>query len=59
MQLILGLVARSPDIRLDELQKELRERRGIDPSLSTILHSLKRAGYTLKKVQLLQCYYTG
>ncbi|KAG8920644.1 hypothetical protein FRC01_000657 [Tulasnella sp. 417] len=49
IQLLLGLVARSPDIYLDELQRRMRELRGVNPSLSTILRSLKRGGYSLKK----------
>lgn len=37
---------------LDELQERLEQQRGKQVSLSTLERTLKRVGYTLKKVKL-------
>ena len=49
-QFLCNCVERQPDIALMELQTELREACNIEVSLSTIMRSLKREGYTMKTV---------
>ncbi|KZP22976.1 hypothetical protein FIBSPDRAFT_667424, partial [Athelia psychrophila] len=46
-----SIVDRTPDIYLEELQVELEEGRGIHVSTETVRMTLKRAGYTRKKVR--------
>ncbi|KAH9027068.1 hypothetical protein EDB85DRAFT_1976642 [Lactarius pseudohatsudake] len=45
-------VDRQPNVLLVELQVELWEACGTEVSLSTVLHSLQREGYTMKTVCL-------
>ncbi|KAH9011149.1 hypothetical protein EDB85DRAFT_1878941, partial [Lactarius pseudohatsudake] len=45
-------VDRQPDVSLVELQVELWEACGTEVSLSMVLHSLQREGYTMKTVCL-------
>ena len=40
----------TPDLYLDELRLELQEKFGVSVSLSTIWRTLKKGGYTMKKV---------
>jgi transposase len=42
----------APDLYLDELRLELQERLGVSVSMSTIWRTLRKGGYTMKKV----CY---
>ncbi|KAF8594906.1 hypothetical protein BDV93DRAFT_405334, partial [Ceratobasidium sp. AG-I] len=49
-QFLIGLIGHSPDLYLDELQKALRERRGLVVSLPTIWRSLRISGFTMKKM---------
>jgi transposase len=49
-QFLQGQVHFSPDIYLTELRELLEERRGIEVSDSTLWRSLKRSGFTMKKV---------
>ncbi|KAF9258122.1 hypothetical protein L218DRAFT_877869 [Marasmius fiardii PR-910] len=45
-----GFVSQKQDIYLDEIQQKLSTRLGLTPSLSPIWLTLKREGYSLKKV---------
>ncbi|KIO19761.1 hypothetical protein M407DRAFT_47416, partial [Tulasnella calospora MUT 4182] len=47
---LLGSIAQCPDIMLDELQECLEHQQGKQVSISTLEQTLKRVGYTLKKV---------
>jgi len=40
----------TPDLYLDELRLELQEKLGVSVSLSTIWRTLKKSGYSMKKV---------
>ncbi|KAF8812198.1 hypothetical protein BYT27DRAFT_7018858, partial [Phlegmacium glaucopus] len=40
----------SPDLYLDELRLELQERHGVSVSISTIWRTLRKGGYTMKKL---------
>ena len=40
----------TPDLYLDELQLELQEKFGVSVSLSTIWRTLRKGGYSMKKV---------
>jgi transposase len=48
-----GLVHHSPDVYLAELQEVLEDRMGVDVHESTIWRSLKRCGFTMKKVTVM------
>ena len=48
---MLGLLDHSPDMFLDEIQDQQFHLHGIDISLATISHTLKRLGISLKKVR--------
>lgn len=50
---MLGLIDRSPDIYLDELQEELEAQHNVYISLATIWRTLKRLGMTSKRVCIL------
>jgi hypothetical protein len=41
----------APDLYLDELRLELQERLGVSVSMSTIWRTLRKGGYTMKKVR--------
>ncbi|KAJ7643280.1 hypothetical protein B0H17DRAFT_834714, partial [Mycena rosella] len=47
---LTGLVRHSPDVYLEELRESLEETSGKEVSDSTIWRSLKRSGFTMKKV---------
>lgn len=49
-QFLQGQVRFSPDIYLNELRELLEERRGIEVSDATLWRSLRRSGFTMKKV---------
>ena len=49
----MGSIQRAPDLYLDELRELLTITCGVDVSESTIWRTLKRAGFTMKKVCLL------
>ena len=49
-------LSNTPDLYLDELRLELQERLGVSVSISTIWRTLRKGGYTMRKV----CYqYSG
>ncbi|THU77560.1 hypothetical protein K435DRAFT_702093 [Dendrothele bispora CBS 962.96] len=50
MQFLIAVVDRTPDIYLDEIQQELLTQHGVDMSIGTIHNSLKRLGYSSKKL---------
>ncbi|KAJ7601842.1 Homeodomain-like protein [Mycena rosella] len=52
IRFLTGLVRHSPDVYLDELREMLEETRGSEVSEATIWRSLKRCGFTMKKVCL-------
>ena len=54
------MVNKQGDIYLDELQERVTAICGIRPSISTICRTLKRGGYSLKKVsyQCLMCFWS-
>jgi len=56
---MIALLEHSPDLYLDEIQEQLFEMHDIDISLATITRTLKRLGYSNKKVSLciLCCIY--
>ncbi|KAJ7710322.1 hypothetical protein B0H16DRAFT_1344161, partial [Mycena metata] len=45
-----GLIARTPDMYLYEMQEELREMCNVEVSLLTIWRALRRRGITRKRV---------
>ncbi|KAJ7041415.1 hypothetical protein C8F04DRAFT_908264, partial [Mycena alexandri] len=47
---LVGLIARTPDMYLYEMQEELREMCNVEVSLLTIWRALKRRGITRKRV---------
>jgi hypothetical protein len=47
---MLGLLEHSPDLYLDEIQDHLDTQHGIDISLATISRTLKRLGFSSKKL---------
>ena len=49
-QHMLGLLEHPPDLYLDEIKEEMWVKHGIDVSLSTVCHTLKRLRITSKKV---------
>lgn len=53
-QFLLGTIRRSPDLYLDELQEMMAVSCGIDVSRSTVWRTLRRAGFTMKKVRIIQ-----
>ncbi|KAJ7163771.1 hypothetical protein C8R46DRAFT_1101532 [Mycena filopes] len=50
IRFLTGVVRHSPDVYLDELRELLEEKRGCEVSEATIWRSLKRCGFTMKKV---------
>ncbi|THU88254.1 hypothetical protein K435DRAFT_613697, partial [Dendrothele bispora CBS 962.96] len=50
MQLLITLVEHSPDLYLDEIQLQLSVQYGVHVSLATVYRSLKRLGYSQKKL---------
>ncbi|KAJ7280646.1 hypothetical protein C8J57DRAFT_1057586, partial [Mycena rebaudengoi] len=48
-----GLVQRTPDIYLREMQQVLRELCNVDASILSIWRALRRRGYTRKQVRNL------
>ncbi|KAJ7450497.1 Homeodomain-like protein [Mycena galericulata] len=58
---LCALVRHSPDIYLAELQEILEDRLGVSVDESTLWRSLKRCGFTMKKVKshsgkMIQCH---
>jgi hypothetical protein len=51
MKHLFKTLSSTPDLYLDELRLELQERHGVSVSLSTIWRTLKRGGYSMKKVR--------
>ena len=49
-QFVEGLIEKGNDSYLDELQEALSDRCGTHVSLKTIWRTLRRAGFTMKKV---------
>jgi hypothetical protein len=47
---MVALLEHSPDLYLDEIQEQLGDMHGIDVSLATVIRTLKRLGYSNKKV---------
>lgn len=58
LQFLLGTIAKTPDLYLDELQEMLAASCGRTVSRATIWRTLRRAGFTMKKVilPLLSCF---
>jgi transposase len=52
IQFLLGTVRRTPDLYLDELQEMLSTTCGVTVSQSTVWRTLRKAGFTLKKVSI-------
>ncbi|KAJ7301733.1 hypothetical protein DFH08DRAFT_640366, partial [Mycena albidolilacea] len=52
IRFITSLVRHSPDVYLDELREQLEDTRGSEVSEATIWRTLKRCGFTMKKVCL-------
>ncbi|KAK7054183.1 hypothetical protein R3P38DRAFT_1486142 [Favolaschia claudopus] len=50
VQFLTGIVRHSPDVYLDELREMLENRRGIEVTEATIWRTLKRCGFTVKKL---------
>ena len=50
MKHLFNTLSSTLDLYLDELQLELQERHGVSVSISTIGRTLKRGGYSMKKV---------
>ncbi|KAJ7713697.1 hypothetical protein DFH07DRAFT_695935, partial [Mycena maculata] len=48
---LVGLVQRTPDMYLHEMQEELRELCGVEASLLSIWRALRRRGFTRKRVR--------
>jgi hypothetical protein len=49
---MLALLEHSPDLYLDEIQDQLYVQHTIDVSLATICRTLKRLGFSSKKVTI-------
>ena len=47
---LFNTLSSAPDLYLDELRLELQERCGVSVSMSTIWRTLRKGGYTMKKV---------
>jgi hypothetical protein len=47
---MVALLEHSPDLYLDEIQEQLGDMHGIDVSLATVSRTLKRLGYSNKRV---------
>ncbi|EGO04814.1 hypothetical protein SERLA73DRAFT_149176 [Serpula lacrymans var. lacrymans S7.3] len=52
-----GCIEWQPEMLLRELQEQLREVCGVEVHLSTILRTLQRQGFTMKKVTRSACKY--
>ncbi|THV04245.1 hypothetical protein K435DRAFT_583186, partial [Dendrothele bispora CBS 962.96] len=50
MEFLVAIVDRTPDIYLDEIQLQLLSQHGVDVCIDTIHRSLKRLGYSSKKL---------
>ncbi|KIJ08893.1 hypothetical protein PAXINDRAFT_88229 [Paxillus involutus ATCC 200175] len=53
LQFLLGTIEKAPDLYLDELQEMLAASCGRTVSKSTIWHTLRKTGFTMKKVKNL------
>ena len=47
---LFNTLSSTPDLYLDELRLELQEKFGVSVALSTIWRTLKKSGYSMKKV---------
>lgn len=47
-----GTIRHSPDLYLDEIKELLEDRIGVEVDESTIWRSLRRSGFTIKKVRI-------
>ncbi|KAJ7194797.1 hypothetical protein GGX14DRAFT_377632 [Mycena pura] len=56
LRFLTGVVRHSPDVYLDELRELLEETRGSEVSEATIWRSLKRCGFTMKKVCTMKAF---
>ncbi|KIK16908.1 hypothetical protein PISMIDRAFT_112404 [Pisolithus microcarpus 441] len=50
VEFLLGTIQKMPDLYLDELQEMLATSCGVQVSCSTVWHTLRRSGFTMKKV---------
>jgi len=50
VEFLLGTIRQSPDLYLDELQEMMAVSCGIDVSRATVWRTLRRAGFTMKKI---------
>ncbi|KAJ6456076.1 Homeodomain-like protein [Mycena sanguinolenta] len=50
IRFLTGVVRHSPDVYLDELREIIEEKRGTEVSEATIWRTLRRCGFTMKKV---------
>lgn len=57
-QYLEGLVLRTPDLYLHELQRELLDTFGVDVALNTITLVLKGRGFSRKKVRYCAILYS-
>lgn len=48
---LFNTLSSTPDLYLDELRLELQERLGVTVSIPTIWRTLRKGGYTMKKVR--------
>ena len=48
-------IASTPDIYLDELQRDLKVEKGLYVDTATIWRALRRRGYTHKRVNMNSC----
>ena len=59
MKHLFKTLSNTPDLYLDELRLELQERFGVSVSISTIWRTLRKGGYTMKKVCYVSYQYSG
>ena len=53
LQFLLGTIQKAPDLYLDELQEVLATTAGVEVSRSTVWCTLRRVGFTMKKIIVL------
>jgi transposase len=54
-QFMLALIEQTPDIYLDEIQKQLHELHNVNVSLASLYRTLKRLGMSMKKASSHFC----
>jgi transposase len=52
---MLALIEQTPDIYLDEIQKQLHELHNVNVSLASLYRTLKRLGMSMKKASSHFC----